>query len=194
MKQLKNSDKTMGTKKHLKNKINLRKIVTLFLVLIGVSYVNAKECEGFYVTNNLDTIKCKINIEENFFHKNVYHFHRISRGVKLKDTEGVKFFRPQEIACFVVFVPSGDTCKFVSVQTDNHYFYHEVAAGKIFMYLKYQTHPYDGGMITECIFFKNDEPIKLRTMDTRKIKEKKSAFFCQTILKCWKNGKRQSSI
>ena len=39
--------------------------------------------------------------------------------------------------------PSGDTCKFVSVQTDNYYFYREMAMGKITMYLKYQTHPYN---------------------------------------------------
>ena len=192
MKQLKKLDKTMETGNHFKNKVSLRKLMMFSLMLVSVSSVKAKECEGYYVTNNLDTVECKIDISENMFHKGVYHFHRISEGVKLKDAEGVKFFRPQEITSFVVFVPSGDTCKFVSVQTDNNYFYREMAAGKIFMYLKYQTHPYDKGMITECIFFKNNEPTKLGMMSTRKNQRKKVSLLLSDnpeVLAKWEKAK-----
>ena len=152
--------------------VNLKILVMFPLLLLNIS-VNAEECEGYYVTNNLDTIKCKIDISKNIFWKDVYHFHWISEGVRLIDAEGVKFFRPQEITSFVVTVPNGVTCKFISVQTDNRYFYREMAVGKISMYLKYQTHSYDGGMLTDCVFFKNGQSTILGFMNTKKNQRKK---------------------
>lgn len=173
MRQLENLDSTMENKNQLKNNLIFRILVAFSLITINLSSVVAKECPGYYVTNNLDTIKCKIDISENIFYKGVYNFHRISEGVKLIDAEGVRKFKPQEIASFVVFVPSGDTCKFVSIQTDNRYFYREMAVGKISMYLKYQTHPYDKGMITECVFLKNNETTELGFMSTRRTQREK---------------------
>ena len=147
--------------------LNLKSWLTLLLIMISITSALAKECPGYYLTNRLDTIKCKISIEENFFYKGEYLFQRISAKVKLVDAEGVKKFSPQEISGFVVYVPSGDTCKFVTVPSDDNYFYREMAAGKISMYLKYMTHPYDGGMMTDCVFIKNNEISKLGTMSTR---------------------------
>ncbi len=147
--------------------LNLKIWLTLLLIVTGMALAAAKECPGYYVTNRLDTIKCKINIEENIFWKNEYLFQRISAKVRLVDAEGVKTYRPQEISGFVVYVPSGDTCKFVSVPSDDNYFYREMATGKISMYLKYMTHGYDGGMMTDCVFIKNNEISNLGIMSTR---------------------------
>ena len=191
MKQFENLDSTMGARNHLKNKVSMKVLVMLSLILVSIS-VNAEECEGYYVTNNLDTIQCKINISKNIFHKDVYHFHRISERVRLIDAEGTKNFSPQEIASFVVIVPNGDTCKFVSVQTDNRYFYREMAVGKISMFLIYQTHPYDRSMLTDCIFFKNNESTKLGFMNTIRNQRKKVSLLLSDnpeVLAKWETAK-----
>ncbi len=172
MKQIENSNETVEKRNSLINKLNLRILMVFSLIIISFSSAVAKEYQGYYVTNDLDTIKCTFNITENIFYKGDYNFHMISQRVRLTDAEGKKYFKPQTIACFVIFLPIGE-CKFVSMQTDDYYFYHELATGKISMYLVYHKHPYDGGKITHCVFYKNNELTELGTMTTMRNQRKK---------------------
>ncbi len=48
----------------MKQKVSLKILVLLSLIFVSIS-VNAEICEGYYVTNSLDTIKCKMNITSN---------------------------------------------------------------------------------------------------------------------------------
>lgn len=173
MKHFENFDGCTTKRNKLTNNLIMRILIVFSLTMISITSVVANDYEGYYVTNNLDTIKCRIGLSENPFYKGVYLFQRISERVRLIDAEGRKKFRPQEIAGFVLFLPDGDNCKFVSVPTDNRYFYREMASGEITMYFKYMSHPYDRGMITECVLFKNNVPVVLGYMSSRRKQREK---------------------
>ena len=117
--------------KYEKNNLkpNVMKKVFLLLVLIS-PYLKAEEFSGYYITNNLDTVNCIINI-------NYHNFSKVTKKVNLIDNEGKKKFKPNEINSFVINTRYGEPYKFVSLGVDEKNFYHEIINGKISLYIFY---------------------------------------------------------
>jgi len=136
-----------------------------FLLLLISSSLKAEEFSGYYVTNDLDTVRCVFVLQKK--HKDFYDFSMVTKTVILRDHEGVKKLKPREIICFAINILNEATYKFVSLKEDKKQFFHEIINGKISLYKIYLRHPYDGSLAIIPIAHKNNELVYLNVANRK---------------------------
>jgi hypothetical protein len=95
--------------------------------------------EGFYVTNSLDTVKCKIELPT---YNGKLDFYAFYGSVKV-DIDGVKKkYKPKKIQSFTVYNIDSVNYKFMSFETER-YFVNVLVEGGLTLCKVYNPHPYD---------------------------------------------------
>ncbi len=136
-----------------------------FLLLLISSSLRAETFSGYYVTNNLDTIHCNINLIKK--HVDHYDFSKVTKSVNLVDNEGKRKFKPHEIICFVINIPNKGVYKFVSLVEDKKKKFHEILSGKISLYKTYSTHSYDGSLAIIPVALKDNKLVYLNVANRK---------------------------
>jgi len=171
----------------------------------GQSAVNTfyqQNIDGYYVTNENDTIKCKFEFIPRKFDelKDYMLFHKFLYSIKKKVTVLLengekKTFKPTDIKLFNIKKKDFEYYKFVSLKEDTKNFYEEVFTGKISVYYSHwssdapkQTYYLKDGSLysreTNLGNFRNwigklieDNPdLYSRWMDSDKYYQKKEVF------------------
>ena len=90
----------------------------------------------YYITNNLDTVKCRIDIDLDLLY--AFQLEDLLYRVTLFDNKGKKKFRPGNINSFVIRTDDGSEYKFVSLEQDKTKFYRAIVEGEISLYYDYK--------------------------------------------------------
>ena len=82
----------------------MKTFLILTLVSLISSSLKAEEFSGYYVTNNLDTVRCVFVLPKK--HRDFYDFSMVTKTVILRGQEGAKKFKSYEIVCFAINIPN----------------------------------------------------------------------------------------
>jgi len=149
----------------------MKKIVSILLIFISIT-ISAKEFDGYYITNEDDTIKCKVEIGVNLFREDLLKYSTVARRVKIFNDKGDKQkFKPNEIKGFCIHKTKTEDLHFKSITIDkSERFVLAHSIGKIQLYESATTHAYDGSEMNSLIIkFKDKNQCKTSGFSTKKI-------------------------
>lgn len=113
----------------------------ILFFLLFVNFIYGQNLEGYYVTNDNDTIKCKFEFTVKKFEltKDYIKFQMFLSSLQKKVVvileNGEKLtFKPLEIKVFNIKKADFENYKFVSLKNDTSSFYEEYITGKISVY------------------------------------------------------------
>lgn len=146
----------------------------LFIVLTIIFFnfnAFAQKFDGYYITNNNDTIKCSFDVEVKIFDRKDFEKYSVKNRVRTLNTEGYKTtFKPNEINSFFIKGTKTGDYKFVSIENKNN-FYHEIIKGKLSYYKLYRGSSGGaiGALVAEGIYLHKDENfIEINPLNLRK--------------------------
>lgn len=148
----------------------MKQIILFGFMLLAInSYSQTKN--GYYVTNNNDTIKCEFMTSSMLFSDDIdiSVFHGpitvIENGVKKK-------FKPHEIKSFTVFENENKKHKFGSFSEEKKYFVNILVDGCLTLGNLYSFHPYDHSYYPLSAFIKDGIIYRINLLNSKKIIEK----------------------
>ena len=139
----------------------------LSIVFAFISFnIYGQDFNGYYITNENDTIKCGFNVGVNLFDAQT-----VRNKIKIINADAVELkFKPNEIKSFFIEGTSVGNYKFVSI-ANHKYFYHEIIKGKLSYYKVYLNN--SGGALgalasVSYYLLKDENLVELNPLNLRK--------------------------
>lgn len=130
----------------------MKKLFFVFAI-ISLNIQAQQRFNGYVVTNENDTIKCRFSLEMNIFNDSLFYDSGISKRAKIFKQNGEKVkYLPTELKTVFITGPKQGDYKFVSLEQDKKHFFHEKINGKLSYYILY-TGNLQGGFPLETIYF-----------------------------------------
>jgi len=137
---------------------------TILISLIFLSFnLYSQTKDGFYVTNSLDTVQCKIELPT-FFGKT--DFYSLYGSVKVNIDGVTKRYKPKQIQSFTVYNIDSVNYKFMSFETER-YFVNVLVEGGLTLCEVYNPNPYDHSPGSVYALIKNNKIKYLNLFNTR---------------------------
>lgn len=159
---------------------------TFLIILVLLTFnLYSQTKDGFYISNSLDTVKCKIELPTAFGKTDFYAFY----GSVKVDIAGVnKRFKPKQIQSFTVYNIDNINYKFMSFKTER-FFLNVLEEGYLTLCNAYNPNPYDGSGGTVYAIIKDDKIKYLNLLNTRSVVGKLISDYPQ-LFKDWSVDKK----
>ncbi len=150
----------------------MKKSLIIFVLLVLCSNIYGQNFDGYVVTNENDTIRCKFFVETNLINNKIFYATSVYSKVKILTYKGEKIkYSPIDLKCFLINGTTDGNFKFVSFKYDNYkHFYHEVVGDRLSYYRLYnKNNSYTAVNQTYKEFiYKDDTFLELGMFNTRK--------------------------
>lgn len=134
----------------------MKNLIIILILFIGSHSFAQGRFGGYVVTNSNDTIKCTFSLEMNIFDTSLFYDSGITKRAKIFKENGEKVkYLPSELKTVFITGPKQGDYKFVSLEQNKKYFFHEKIKGKLSYYVTYSGN-LQGGFPLETPFFLKD--------------------------------------
>lgn len=140
----------------------MKALLFIFSLFTSIS-LWGKQFDGYYITNENDTIEAKIHIEVNMFDNSIIRNSSIRTGVTVFVNEEKRKFKPFEIKGFHIYDQNGISFKPIKIGK-NTLFAQVKVEGKLSVFLYGTTNLYGGAEYGHIVVkFLDKEPLVLST-------------------------------
>jgi hypothetical protein len=140
--------------------LKMKNSIIFFVIFFIFNSGYSKEFPGNYVTNNYDTIKCRIKVSVNPFSENQIDPLSCRYRVSIIDSDGLAIeLNPDQIKGFKIENTSLGEMIFESLTVQDYgtFFAQRLCNGEIFFFKYFYPHPYDGSVQYHYLLKKNNE-------------------------------------